>query len=40
MLRGRYGFRWMIAAWAALIAVALGVAFWLGPILAQIAWPG
>lgn len=36
MLRGRYGYGWMIVAWAAMAAVAIAVALWFGPMLAHL----
>jgi len=36
MLRGRYGFGWTIAAWAAMAVVTIAVALWLGPLLARL----
>ena len=40
MLRGRYGIGWMIAAWAAMVVAAIGIAVWLGPLLAMIMADG
>ena len=35
MLRGRYGIGWMIMAVVALVALAMVLAIWFGPIVAK-----
>lgn len=39
MLRGRYGYGWMVAAWFAMAAAAIVLALLLGPTLARL-WIG
>jgi hypothetical protein len=40
MLRGRHGVGWMVVAWFLLAALAITVAFVLGPQLARVLFAG
>jgi hypothetical protein len=36
MLRGRYGYGWMIVAWVLMTVFAIAIALWFGRILATL----